>query len=259
MSFSSGLRHYTNLVFHRAYADFRAEAERTYLGVVWWVLEPLINMVIYYFVFGIFLGRGKADFVPFLLTGLVAWRFFDATVNLAGVSIMVNMTMVRQVSFKKLIFPIIAVLKCSFEFVFSLALLFTVLFIYGYWPTAHWLAFPVVLFVLLLFTLGFGLPLSSLIPFVPDLVKVVQYSLRIMFYMSGIMYSVADLSEKAQRVLRLNPAIPVIDGFRDVLMYHRWPSYTGLGVVAGLSCVGIVLGIYLNMRFDRIYAKRVAL
>ena len=82
-----GFRHYKNLIVHKAWADFRAEAERTYLGVLWWILDPLINMVIFYLVFGVFLKMGTNDFIPFLLTGLVVWRFIEATVVRASNSL----------------------------------------------------------------------------------------------------------------------------------------------------------------------------
>ena len=258
MIFSPTFLHYKNLILHKAYADFRAEAERTYLGVLWWVLEPLINMCIYYLVFGVFLNRGTEDFIPFLLTGLVAWRWFNVAVLRAAKSVLGNVNLVRQLSFKKLIFPIIAVVTCSFEFVFSLLLLFTFLWYYGYGLSIHFAAFPLLLLIELLFILGFALPLSALVPFVPDLARLIEYGLRIAFYMSGVLYAVTSLPPKAQAVLRFNPAIPIIDGFRDVLMYGRWPQWTDLFVVTSLSIGGIVIGLMLLSRFDLLFAKRIA-
>lgn len=252
------LGHYKNLVLHKAYADFRAEAERTYLGVIWWVLEPLINMAIYYLVFGVFLGAGRDNFVPYLLTGLVVWRFFDTTVNRAARSILSNMNLVRQTAFHKIIFPLIAICTCSFEFLFSLGLLFTVLLIYGFWPALQIVLLPVLLLVLLLFTLGISLPLAALVPFVPDLMKPVQYGLRLAFYMSGIMYYVPDLPKNARALLQWNPALHIIQAFREILMEQKWPEWDVLLIVVGLSLALIAFGVYINQRFDPLYAKRVA-
>ena len=118
-----GFRHYKNLVLHKAWADFRAEAERTYLGVARWVLDPLINLAVYYLVFGVIFSQGGPDFVPFLLVGLVTWRFFEATVVRASSSILGNVAMIRQMAFPKVIFPLISVATCLLEYAFSLALL----------------------------------------------------------------------------------------------------------------------------------------
>ncbi|HPO13795.1 MAG TPA: ABC transporter permease [Candidatus Hydrogenedentes bacterium] len=252
------LRHYKNLVLHKAYADFRAEAARNYLGVAWWVIEPLINMAIYYLVFGIFLHVGGDDFLPYLLTGLVIWRFFDTTVSRAAASILSNMGLVRQTSFHKIIFPLIAMVTCSFEFTFSLALLFVVLAFYGYTITLYLIAFPLMFAILALFTLAMALPLAAIVPFVPDLMKPVQYGLRLAFYMSGVMYYVDRLHPKAQAVLQWNPMLHVIEGFRDLLLYKQWPDWRYLGIVVAVSCVLILFGVFLNLRMDPVYAKRVA-
>ena len=253
----SSFRHYRNLILHKAYADFRAEAERTYLGVAWWVLEPLINMTIYYLVFGMFLRQSTDDFVPFLLTGLVVWRFFDATVMRASSSILSNMGLVRQVAFKKIIFPIIAVVVCCYEFVFSLALLLVVFLIYGIMPNAYWLLAPVLLLLLLIFTLGFAIPLAAISPFVPDLLKLVQYSLRMVFYLSAIVYRFEQLPENVQAFLHYNPAVHLVEAFRDVLMYSRMPDWSVLGRITIVSLLLLAGGLYLHERFNLLYAKRV--
>lgn len=252
------LCHYKNLVLHKAYADFRAEAARNYLGVAWWVIEPLINMAIYYLVFGIFLGVGSDDFLPYLLTGLVIWRFFETTVSRAASSILNNMSLVRQTAFHKIIFPLIAICTCSFEFIFSLALLFAVLIFCGYPPTIYLAAFPVLFMILAMITLAVALPLAAAVPFVPDLMKPVQYGLRLAFYMSGVMYYVSRLSPKAQALLQWNPMLYIIEGFRAVLLYSKWPDWGYLGMVAALSFILIAVGVYINQRMDPIYAKRVS-
>ncbi len=253
-----GFRHYKNLILHKAWADFRAEAERTYLGVVWWVLDPLINMAIYYLVFGVFLQMKTNDFIPFLLTGLVVWRFIEATVVRASNSILQNVTMVRQVAFRKIIFPLIAVGTCMMEYVFSLALLVVVLLICGYRPGVTWLAAPLVLLVELAFVLAMSLPLAVVVTFVPDVGKLISQLLRILFYLSGIFYTAKRLPPPMVPWLKLNPAIHIVEGMRDVLMYGVWPNWTALGVVGLLSVLVAGGGWLLIRRFDPLFAKRIA-
>ncbi len=253
-----GFRHYKNLIIHKAWADFRAEAERTYLGVVWWVLDPLINMAIYYLVFGVFLKMGTKDFIPFLLTGLVVWRFIEATVVRASNSILQNVSMVRQVAFRKIIFPLIAVGTCLMEYMFSLGLLFTVLLIYGYRPGVTWLAVPLLLAVELALVLAMSLPLAVVVTFVPDVGKLISQVLRILFYLSGIFYTTKRLPDVVVPWLKLNPAIHVVEGMRDVLMYGVWPNWAALGLVGLLSVLGAAGGVALIGRFDPLFAKRIA-
>jgi lipopolysaccharide transport system permease protein len=82
--------------------------------------------------------------------------------------------------------------------------------------------------------------------------------MRIFFYMSAIVFKMSMLPEKAQAVLRYNPAIYIVDGFRDILMYNKWPQWEGLAATALFSLVGIAFGVALIRRFDPLYAKRIA-
>ena len=253
-----GFRHHKNLILHKAWADFRAEAERTYLGVVWWVLDPLINMAIFYLVFGLFLGMGSHDFIPFLLTGLVVWRFIEATVVRASNSILQNVATVRQVSFRKVIFPLIAICTCVMEYFFSLALLFTVLLICGYRPGITWLAVPALLLVELLFVVALSLPLAVVVTFVPDVAKLISQGLRILFYLSGIFYTAKRLPPAIGPWLKVNPVVHVVEGMRDALMYGRWPSWGPL-VLMGLASLVVAAGGWMLIgRFDPLFAKRIA-
>lgn len=251
-------RHYSNLVLHKAWADFRAEAERTYLGVIWWVLDPLINLAVYYLVFGVIFDRGTPDFVPFLIIGLVAWRFFEATVVRASNSILQNVAMVRQVAFRKVVFPLIAVGTCLLEYLFSLFLLFVVLLLYGHTPSAAWVFFPLLLVVEVMLVLAFSLPLAALVPFVPDMAKLVTQALRIMFYMSGIFFNVDSLGPQARMVLGLNPMVHLVKAMRAVLMHHQTPDLSMLGLVLAASLAAAAAGWALVRRFDPLFAKRIA-
>jgi lipopolysaccharide transport system permease protein len=253
-----GFRHYKNLIVHKAWADFRAEAERTYLGVVWWVLDPLINMAIYYLVFGVFLRMGTHDYIPFLLTGLVVWRFIEATVVRASNSILTNVAMVRQVAFRKIIFPLIAVGTCVMEYVFSLALLFAVLLMCGYRPGVTWLAVPLLLAVELALVLAMSLPLAVVVTFVPDVGKLISQMLRILFYLSGIFYSINRLPQPVVPWLKLNPAVHIVEGMRDALMHGVWPNWTALGAGGLLSVLVTAGGWALVGHFDPLFAKRIA-
>ena len=70
------IRSSKDLIAYKTYADLRAEAERTYLGVVWWFLDPLIHISIYYFVFSVIMSRGTENFIAFLAVGVIVWRWF---------------------------------------------------------------------------------------------------------------------------------------------------------------------------------------
>lgn len=225
--------------------------------MVWWILDPLVNTLIYYLLFGVFFKKGGPDFVPFLMIGVVGWIWFSATISGAARSILANVGFVRQVAFMKIVFPVTQILVCTYQFCFSLVILFLVLTLYGVTPSASWLMFPCVLGIELLFICGLSLLLSAIVPFVPDLTNLIPYLLRLLFFFSGVMYKHTEIGPVASKVLAYNPMVHILNAYRDTLMYNapvHWPPLIAIG--AG-SLVMMYFGAWLISRFDNIYAKRI--
>jgi len=246
---------FRHLILHKAWADFRSEAERSYLGVIWWVLDPLINLSVYYVVFGLFLMRGTEDFVPFLIIGIVSWRWFEATVKPAMRSIQKNRGLIEKASFDKLVFPISAVLTQCIQFGFSIPLLFGVLFISGIPVTLHFVAFPLLLLVQLILIYAVSILLAAIVPLIPDVATLMDHVLRITFYMSGIFYSVRDLPDSFQQFVWLNPMAVLIDAQRQLLMYQTWPRWEPILLITGVSLILLWMGALLVWRLNQTYAK----
>ncbi|MEM1412169.1 MAG: ABC transporter permease, partial [Pseudomonadota bacterium] len=94
-----------DLVVYRGVADMRAEANRSYLGILWWVIEPILYLLVFYLVFDLGLRRGGEHFAATLLTGLVVWKWFDASVRSAAMVLPENRGLMRQVYLPKLLLP----------------------------------------------------------------------------------------------------------------------------------------------------------
>ncbi len=248
---------YRNLILHKAWADFRADGQRTYLGILWWVIQPLINIGVYYLVFGLIFKRGGENYIPNLAVGVVAWQWFSSTILSTNTSILRSMPFVRQVAFPKIIFPLCVILNSTLQFFFSLLVLFFVLALFGFTPDAYMAALPGLLLIELLLIMGVTLPLCAIVPFIPDVAKLVEYVLRIMFFLSCVFYTIESYPEKYRPWVLLNPMVTVITGMRDILINERWPDMQSLGITVAASLVFIYIGAWLISRFEKIYAKRV--
>jgi lipopolysaccharide transport system permease protein len=248
---------YKDLIIHKSIADFRRDSERTYMGIVWWVLEPILYMSIYYVIFKIFLQIKVENFVPYLLTGLVGFQWFSNSIARAGNSILTNAPLVQQVQFSNIIFPIIAILTATLQSLISFGVLLIILWAFGLDMGIFYLSLPIVLFIEFLFILGCSLVLSAVIPFIPDIYMLIPHIIRIIFYFSAIMYSVTNLPEKAQFFLQFNPMLQIVAGMRDSMMYARWPSWEPLVIITFFSVCAIFVGAFLIFHNDTIYAKRI--
>ncbi len=249
------LRPWRELILQRSYDDFRASALKTYLGAFWWFVDPLITMLIYYLVFGIFFERGGPDFIPFLITGIVVYHYFAHVVREGCMSIYKSKGLIRQVGIPKIIFPITNMLVQTYQLGFSVVLLALVLLFYSTEVTVHYLAFPIVLVVVLLLAESAAMLLGSVVPFIPDLSRLANYALRLGYFVCGIQYAVDELGETPQLFLRLNPLTHMVDAARDCLMYGRWPDWPMLALCAALGIGGCLAGAAIIWRLDMIYAR----
>lgn len=248
-------KQYLELILFRIYADLRAERERTYLGFLWWIFEPVMFMGVFVIVFGVGLRHGGPDFVPFLLVGLVDWQWFKSCISHGGGSIMSNSRLIKQVYLPKIIFPIITILTDTVKFAFILVLLMGFLWLNGYHFGAALLALPVLLLMQLLLICGLTLLVSALVPLFPDFRFIVESALLAGFFMSGVFFSAAQLPAELRPYFYLNPMASLIDSLRAVLLHNQWPDWGALGTIGVLSVVLIALGYWVLARLDYLYPK----
>ncbi|MDX1605003.1 MAG: ABC transporter permease [Candidatus Competibacterales bacterium] len=243
------------LVWYKVVADLRAEAARTYMGFLWWILDPIIFMFIFYLLFAVLLQRGGENFVQFLLIGLVAWRWFQATVMHGANALPAGRGLIRQVYLPKRLLPLIDILTDLIKFAVVLALLLTFLWSSGFGPSAAWLALPLLLLVQLSLITGVTLLVAALVPFLPDLKQLVGHMLHMMFFLSGIFYDVGRIPEVYRDYFFLNPMAAMIDAYRTVLLQGAWPEAKTLALILVVSVTLNVLALTLLHRYDRAYPK----
>jgi lipopolysaccharide transport system permease protein len=248
-------RHYLEIVWYKALAELRAEAARAYLGFLWWIIEPVIYMGAFYVVFGLIFQRGGPDFVPFLLCGLLVWKWFGSTVVISSNTIVANAALMQQVYLPKYLFPAIVVVINTLKFLVVFAVLVVFLLAYGIRPTEAWLSLPLVMltqFLLIAATAGL---VSATVPFVPDFRLFLDNAIMLLFFLSGIFFDISAISGKLQSLVRLNPMAVIIENYRAVLIEGQWPDVGYMALVLAIALVGLLVARRLFARYDRIYPK----
>jgi len=244
------------LIFHKAYAELRAEATRAYLGFLWWFVEPILYMAVFYVIFESGLKRGGAGFVPFLLCGLVTWKWFASTVAAGSGVLGVNAAVMQQVYLPKVVFPLVLVVVNTFKF--SVALGFLLLFLVldpRNTITASWLALPALIAIQLLLIASITILVAAIVPFVPDLKLLLDNFLMLMFFLSGIFFRFQEMSAGMQQVLHFNPMLLLIEAYRAALLDDKSPHWMPLLAVVGASILLLIGGMLMFRKYDRIYPK----
>lgn len=228
---------YRDLIRFRALLESRIESRQFYFGLLWWIVEPIANLAMMYLVFGIILERGGPGFAGFLLVGFVFWRWIDTCVKKSLASLQSSAAILTQVNLPAWLFPFSDILAATHRFLIILALLSG--FCIWYSGSFGWayLALPLVLFLNLLFLLGFGLTLSLLPPFMPDSRKIIDNLFALLFFASGIFFDIASLEPRIASILYLNPIASFLSAYRMIMLDDQLPSFALLQLPMVLTAV----------------------
>lgn len=248
---------YTELIIYRALADFRSEVSRMYLGVLWWVLEPLMYVSVFYLVFGLGFRQSSPTYVPFLLCGLIVWKWFDSTVRTASGTVAQSVGIMSQVYLPKVVFPLITVTTNCLKFLIILAVFLVFLHLYGIAAHASWAWIAVLIPLQLLFIASMAVLAAGLVPVLPDLGHAINYGMTFLFFASGIFFNIADMSPGAQRILWFNPALHLVESYRAILLRGEAPSLASLAYLSTWSVALWVCVAVLYKKMDRVYPRLV--
>lgn len=232
-----------DLLFYLVKSGLKAEHRNSYLGYFWWLLDPLLNVLVYYFLVVIVLDRGGENYPLFLVVGLVAWRWISTTINSSSKSILRYSSIINQVSLPKALFPLSFTLTQLFNFVFGLVVIAAFLAIYGVMPTWHVLYLPLIILIQLAVHIALGLVLGYITIFVRDIENLMTYITRIFFYASPIIWEGGRLLRSGKvpewlvPLIEYNPVAIIVTSYRDILIDHQAPDWTALLVLLGISAI----------------------
>src|SRR5699024_4039229 len=144
----------TDLILYLVKSGLKAEHRNSYLCYLWWLLDPLLSIAVYYFLVVIILYRGGADYLVFLVIGLIFWRWISSSINASAKSVLRYSVIINQVALPKMIFPVSFALSQLVNFLFGLVVISIFLAIFGVMPTWHIVYLPLIIIITLLFLLA---------------------------------------------------------------------------------------------------------
>ena len=225
--YSFGLKLFCNrsLILDLARNDFKTRFAGSYLGIVWAFVQPVVTILVYWFVFQVGFRSGVKGDVPFVLwlaAGLVPWFFFNEALNSATSSLLDYSYLVKKVVFDIQIIPLVRILSALFVHLFFVLLIIFMFLLGGVYPDLTWIQLPYYSLCLILFTLGLSYATSALINFFRDLGQIIIVILQVGIWITPIMWDWEIIPLKLQWLFKINPMYYIVQGYRDALIYHRW-------------------------------------
>lgn len=249
------LKQYLAIIAFKTRAELKAERQKTYLGFIWWVLEPLMYLAIFYVVFSKIKQVKTENFVQFLLVGLIFWQWFKSSISQSSSIVLNQLNLLRQIKIPAWLFPVIKISANTFKFSIVFCLLLAFLWATGFNPKLNYFYSIEIIFVQFLLINGIVLCLASIVPFVPDIRVIVDNLMIGMFFVTGIFFPITMIPQPLQSYLYLNPMAKVISNAREVLINNNPPNHMDLLYVALIGIVFILIGLQLFKYFQNSYAK----
>ncbi|HEY8671839.1 MAG TPA: ABC transporter permease [Terriglobales bacterium] len=246
---------YRELLAFLIWRDVKIRYRQTLLGGLWAVLQPLIAMVIFTFIFHRLAGV-KSDGPPyplFAFAGLTPWTFFSTSVTQSSNSLIANHQLVSKVYFPRIFIPLGAIGALLLDLVLSLGL-FAVLMVFYHWPlTLAVLWLPVFVLGAVLTAAGVGLTLSALNVSFRDIKYAVPFMVQMGIFVTPVIYPAHYIPQRWQFLLGLNPMAGVVIGFRHALLGSQ-DSWQIMGISLGMSAFLFVTGLLIFRRMENRFA-----
>ena len=249
--------HYWQYMTFAATADLRAEVANSYLNRLWWLLEPLFNMLVYVIVFGRIMGRSVENYATFVFSALLMWTFFNKTVNYSVKCVRNNRDIITKVYVPKHILLISNMILNMYKLIFSLIVLVPMLVIFkvnvgfcGFWLISAYI-------LMILFSFGTGMILLHFGVYVDDLAYAVNILLQMTMFLSGIFYDVITSLPKPLNtmMLTLNPVSLCVDTMRNALLGNYVSKVPCLVIGIVLSLELCYIGVHIVYKNENGYVK----
>lgn len=251
------IKRYWYFCRYSAQTDLKAEVANSYLNWIWWILEPLCNMLVYYFIFGNILKSSREYFLVFIYSALLMWNFFNKNVMYSIKAIRTNKGIITKVYVPKFILLFSNMILNGIKLGISLLILQVFMIFMKVPVNGTIIYFFISYIVLFLFTFGCGTICMHFGVFIDDLGYAIAILLNMMFFLSGIFYDIeATMTPPLGGIIaRLNPTAFLINSMRNALLYQMVPDMVLMGCWFIVSVILCSIGVRIIYKYENSYVK----
>ncbi len=255
--FINDVKKYRKYAVYAAKSELKSEVANSHLSWLWWILDPLLFMIVYSFV-SLIVFQKKEPYLPvFIFIGYNSWNFFSACLRQSVKLVTVNSSIVSKVYLPKFILIFVKILSNGFKMLIAFSIV--VVMMIGYRVPVDWKVILILpLFaVLLVVTFAFSSVLLHFGVYVEDLANLTAVALKLIFYMTGIFYSVEKRVPYPYNSLLLkgNPMAMLVDAMRKVLIYQTMPDWQPVLTWFAAGILLSAVGVHNIYKHENSYVK----
>ena len=231
-----------SLIILLAINDVKLRYRNSALGFVWTFLEPLLMLVVLYYVFSNVIRSNIEDYPLFLLLGLIIWYMFQRATSMGSTSLIDRSGILGKIYFRREIVVISSCLTAFIMMVFEFVAFAIFVVAFRFTPPTTILLLPILLVDLFILSLGVALVLSVLTVTFRDIKFIWQILLQAGFFITPIIYKLDMFPDYIRSVLQLDPIVPILDTAHGLVLYGTLPTIRETAYIIGSTAVILVIG-----------------
>jgi len=255
---------YRDLIFMFVKRDFVTFYKQTILGPLWYIIQPLVNSVIFTIIFGK-LAKIPTDGLPpflFYMAGTVAWGYFSTCLTQTSNTCVENREIFGKVYFPRMTVPISIVITGIFQFLIQFVIFIG--FLLYYWhqgaevsPSIMIFTLPLILLQMAILGLGMGILVSSLVTKYRDLTFAMTFAVQIWMYLTPVVYPLTQVPEKYRNLYVLNPMVSIVESFRGAFLGVSSIETHHIFISVLVTLTIFIVGVILFSRIEKTFMDTV--
>ena len=249
------IAHFFDLLRVLVDRDMKLLYKRSALGIAWTLINPLLQLAVFSFVFRSVIPINIPQFSSFAFSGLLIWTWSQTALFQATGLITSNKALIRQPNFPTAILPVVTTMTGLIHFLLALPVLIIFLAVDGVKPSSVLFVLPLLMVIQFVLTVGLAYPLAALNVTFRDTQHTLGVLLQMLFYLTPIFYDLNSVPKEFQHFYQLNPMVPLIEAYRAILLKGTPPDWQALLIVSLVVAVILPIGLAIFRRQSNTFVE----
>jgi lipopolysaccharide transport system permease protein len=249
------IAHFFDLLRVLVDRDMKLLYKRSALGIAWTLINPLLQLAVFSFVFRSVVPINIPQFSSFAFSGLLIWTWSQTALFQATGLITSNKALIRQPNFPTAILPVVTTMTGLIHFLLALPVLIIFLAVDGVQPSSVLFVLPLLMVIQFVLTVGFAYPLAALNVTFRDTQHTLGVLLQMLFYLTPIFYDLNSVPKEFQPFYQLNPMVPLLEAYRAILLKGTQPDWQVLLIVSLVVAVILPIGLVIFRRQSNTFVE----
>ena len=249
------IAHFFDLLRVLVDRDMKLLYKRSALGIAWTLINPLLQLAVFSFVFRSVIPINIPKFSSFAFSGLLIWTWSQTALFQATGLITSNKALIRQPNFPTAILPVVTTMTGLIHFLLALPVLIIFLAVDGVQPSSVLFVLPLLMVIQFVLTVGLAYPLAALNVTFRDTQHTLGVLLQMLFYLTPIFYDLNSVPKEFQPFYQLNPMVPLIEAYRAILLKGTQPDWQVLLIVSLVVAVILPIGLAIFRRQSNTFVE----